>query len=209
MLKIKKAVLGPIETNSYLIFDEVEKEAIIIDLGDYPSYFLKILEELKLDLKAIFFTHGHYDHIKGLEFTQNFSEQIPIYIGEKDLPSISNSKYNLSYLLGENLSYPYITPISLKEKDHFDFKNITIEIFEFPGHTPGSLGILVNENHLFSGDTIFKGTVGRTDLPGGNPLVLKETLQKIKKHFSPETIIYPGHGDKTTLKKELKLNLFL
>ena len=209
MLQIKKTVLGPIETNSYLVFEESEKWAIIIDLGDYPAYFLKIIEELELSLKGIFFTHGHYDHIKGLDFIKNFSFQIPVFIGKNDKKSISNPTYNLSYLLGENLSYKDIIPSPLKEGDKFSFNNNSLEILELPGHTPGSIGILINKKHLFSGDTIFSGTVGRTDLPRGNPIVLKNSLNKIKENLSPETIIYPGHGEKTTLEKELKLNPFL
>ncbi|MCK5684014.1 MBL fold metallo-hydrolase [bacterium] len=204
-LIIEREILGDVSTNSFLVYTENSKDCFIVDLGDFPSDHMKTIEKKSLNLKYILFTHGHYDHIFGLDKMPE-SNYLKIMIDENDGECIPRADRNLSCFVGVPFqcdkayeTYDLNTP--------FKCGNMEISIHSTPGHTAGSICILVNDI-LFSGDTIFQQSIGRTDLPGGDHTVILESIDKICKTFPDDTVIFPGHGDPTDLKSEKTSNPF-
>ncbi|SHJ72424.1 Glyoxylase, beta-lactamase superfamily II [Anaerobranca californiensis DSM 14826] len=203
MLQIKTLVVGPIQNNCYIVSDQ-DKRAFIVDPGgDAP----KIIEACRgLDVLYIINTHGHIDHIGGNKGVKEAFPLGKLVIHQDDEKMLYNPNLNLSRLLGE----PIVSPkadLVVKDNDILPFGDREIKIIHVPGHTPG--GILIQiENFLFSGDTVFAGSIGRTDLPGGD---MKTLLNSIKGKFLtlPDSlIVYPGHGEETTVEEERKSNPF-
>ncbi|MCK9329466.1 MAG: MBL fold metallo-hydrolase [Candidatus Cloacimonetes bacterium] len=194
------------ETNTYLVWDTESLDAILIDPAA-PSENLKSdIINLNLNLIHIFNTHGHGDHIGGNEyFHQAFN--CPIGIHNFDAEMLLNSTMNLS----DFMYSPIISPAaSLLLKDFYDFSlgENKVEMFHTPGHTKGGIVIYIKP-YLFSGDTIFNLSVGRTDLPGGNSKELIESIRKKVFSLPDDTIILPGHGPASTIAKEKKENPFV
>lgn len=199
-----------IETNTYIVNNE--REALIIDMPNYSEEIKKYIKDNNLEIKYIILTHTHSDHILGLpEFIQDHPNT-QICISEKEYPGILDKNSNLLELVKNSdeiqkilnkIEYKLLKneeEIVLDGKEKHIFK-----IYETPGHTIGSIVIhYINENTLFSGDTIFKNSYGRFDLPTGNSRSLIKTLGFIRETFNENTIIYSGHGEKTKLKEELK-----
>lgn len=202
-MKVERLVLGSFKVNCYII--SYNKKNIIVDPGTEPETINKYLKENKVRPDFILNTHGHYDHI-GAVSNLTSEYQIPFYIHEFEEPIIIDPAKNLSSFLSKNelslKTYNLIRGTHIK-----NFGNLGIEIIITPGHTPGSIIIKFN-NFLFSGDLLFKGGIGRTDLPGGDPGKIRQSL-KILKEMDSDLIVYPGHGDKTTLGYELKTNYYL
>ncbi len=207
MLKIKKFNVSSLATNCYVVKSE-NNNAFIIDPGGMTPLLKSYLKTL--NVKFVINTHGHIDHIAANhEMVKNYS--VPIYIHEFDRIFLNRSDLNGSDVLG--ISYYPVEEKwikNVKDGDIIPFGEINLKIIHTPGHTPGSICIYIEkENILFSGDTLFKFSIGRTDLPGGN---YKEIIKSIKeKLFSlPEdTIVYPGHMEKTTIKNEKMANPFI
>ena len=204
-LIIEQEILGDVSTNSFLVYEKNSSNCLIIDLGGYPLLHMKTIEEKSLNLEYILFTHGHYDHILGLDKMPD-SSSIKIMIDQNDADCIPKAERNLSCFVG--------TPFQCNkpfETYNLDMPlkcgNLEITIHSTPGHTPGSICILINEV-LFSGDTVFQQSIGRTDLPGGDHNIILESIEKICKTFPENTIIFPGHGDPTNLKIEKSSNPF-
>lgn len=186
MVEIKKFVLGALENNVYLLIKE--KDAVLIDCKQ-PAVILRYLEKNGLKLKMILLTHGHFDHVHGLE-----------EIKEKTGAEVLVNKKDVGLQYGGEIA----ADIFFTDGQRLKFGGEEIKVIFTPGHTPGSVCFLTG-NHLFSGDTLFKQGVGRTDLPGGNALELEKSLQRVLA-LPPETKVYPGHGEETTVGKE-KLSL--
>ena len=187
-MKIHTIPVGPLETNCYLVEDERSKETLIIDPGDDAE---KILKEIKVHaLKPVFVvtTHGHYDHIGAVrEIKDRYN--IPFLMHEKDLWGLP--------LVGAPQPDRF-----LKDQDKLDIGHWTLVIIHTPGHTPGGI-CLYNEKEkvLFSGDTLFAGTYGRTDLPYSSQADMEKSLKKLLK-LPPDTKVYPGHGETTNIGRE-------
>ena len=198
-MEIKTFTSGPFQVNSYLI--KLENEAIVID----PFQSKDILKETK-NIKYIILTHGHIDHILAVnEIKEKTNAKIAIH--KEDLKLLNNENENMS--ISFNVKLKQIIPdILLEDNQVLELKNKKLKIIHTPGHTQGSISILT-ENNLFSGDTLFKDSIGRTDLPTGN---LDQEINSIKTKLLPlsdNTIVYPGHGEITTLKQEKENNPFL
>ena len=181
-MEIKKFVLGALENNVYLLVKE--KEAVLIDC-EQPTVILRYLEKNELKLKMILLTHGHFDHVHGLEEIKKRAGA-EVWVNEKDV--------GLQYG-GEIAADKFF-----KDGQSITFNGEEIKVIFTPGHTPGSVCFLLGK-HLFSGDTLFKQGVGRTDLPGGNIRELEKSLQRVLA-LPPETKVYPGHGEETTIGNE-------
>lgn len=197
-------ILPEFETNTYLVWDEKTSEAIIIDPA-FPAPAL--INELKnLKLKYVVNTHGHGDHIGGNEFVlQNF--KVPLCIHKNDAEMLSNPYLNLSNSFGIDIISPK-ADILLKDGDKIIIGNEVIKVIHTPGHTSGGI-CLHTDNLLFSGDTLFCESIGRTDLPSGDFEQLKKSILEKLFILPDETIVLPGHGDSTTIGKEKIENPFV
>ncbi len=198
MMDIRTYVMGPIATNTYVLVSG--NEAIIIDPASKPE---KMIEKLgDLDLKAVLLTHGHFDHIKACDGLYE-KYHCPIYLHEDD-EELARDKYSgADFGL---VSYISCKTLPLKE-GKMKIGPFEFEVIFTPGHTPGSV-IFVFDHYIFTGDTLFRGSVGRTDLKGGAARTLKESL-RVFKSFKEEYFILPGHDDPSTLSFELANNWYL
>ena len=211
MLKIKSFTFNPYQENTYLIFDD-SKEAVVIDPGNYEAYenesISKFIDENKLQLKKIILTHCHLDHCLGNKYlNEKYGAELLIPFDERDL---YKNVENIATLFGF-ANYSHLDENEyLKEKDKIEFGDIKLDVLFLPGHSPGHLAFYFkNDNVCFSGDVLFYNSIGRTDLPGGDYDTLINSIKNKLFLLNPNTIIYPGHGQKTILKNEMKDNPFL
>ena len=204
MIEIKSLVLGIVGTNCYIVYDENKKEAVLIDPAAEEERIISFLEGANLKPKAILLTHGHFDHILAVPALRE-KYQIPLYAAEEEREMLGNGQYNMSGRDPEGRVEIHDF-IGLHDGDELELLGRKWKVLSTPGHTKG--GVCFHfENMLFTGDTLFKGSIGRTDLFGGNYDELLNSLLHIAK-LDGETIVYPGHGPSTTLRKELLTNPF-
>lgn len=197
-MKIEKLVLGPLSTNTYLLTEG--KNALLIDPASKPEKLIDILGDL--DLKAILLTHGHFDHIKAVDGLYN-KYKCDVYLNKED-EEIARDK-NSGYEFGL-VAYISVPTISLSEGKH-SVADFSFEVIYTPGHTMGSQ-IYVFEDDIFTGDTLFRCSAGRTDLKGGDERLLKSSL-RLFKNFKKDYRIHPGHEADSILSFELINNPFL
>ena len=201
---IKSFVEPPIENNNYLIIDEDSKEAALIDCSFYDENILIELKRYNAVLKYILLTHGHFDHISGLN---DFSHEIKVLMHENDKEWVEQVNTYLPMLNMPTMNIPKIDEY-INDNDIIKLGNLEIRIIHTPGHTQGGVCFYVDEN-LFSGDTIFRESVGRCDLPGGNFSQIVESIENRIFTLPENTIIYPGHGKTTTVGWEKAHNNYL
>lgn len=198
-MKIKVFPLGSYMTNCYLVWNE-NSEATLFDCSDSKlQNIVNFLKDNNLTLKNIIFTHGHGDHIGGINEAAKIFPEANIYIGKEDEKFLFDSQYSLSYAIqGYDLSFNGKYSL-LKEGDSiFGF-----EVIDTPGHTIGSKCFYNKEARLMiSGDTLFRRSFGRYDLPTGNLTQLQKSLKKICENYPEDTIVYSGHTEPTTLGEE-------
>lgn len=202
-MKIKKLLLGHLQTNGYVISNE-DKRCIIIDPGDIGKKIVNYITEEELSVAAIFITHGHFDHIGAVDYLYNLYT-CDIYIHKEDVPLLRDANLNLSVF-----ETPFSISSTIKEADEkMKIAGFDVEWMHLPGHCPGSSMIhFINEEVIFSGDVLFKDSIGRFDFPGSSKHDTQMSLQKIKE-LAYDVTIYPGHGEKTTLKIEQSNNPYL
>ncbi len=201
---MKKLVLGSFQTNCYIIEND-KKEVFIVDPGDNGKKINKYLEDNDYKLKAIMITHGHIDHIHAVEYLYNIYK-CPVYAHQDTIEIAQDSFLNLS----ATMSTPYVLDIPMiPASDEFEVIGYKIRWYFLPGHCKGSSMIyLVNKNIMFSGDVLFKGSIGRYDFPTSSHFDTKKTLEVIKE-MDLHCDIYPGHGEATTLDEEKQNNYYL
>ncbi len=189
--------------NCYIVLRD--NEVTIIDPGFNYEKIEKIFTDSKYELKNIFLTHGHIDHTGCMDQLIKNHKDVKIYINELDVELLFNDTLNCSKIMGMSKVYPKnMNLYFIKNKEEID----GFIFHHTPGHTKGSMVIELNDL-LFTGDTLFKNSIGRTDLPSGSMVELKESLDYIRDNFSKKTIILPGHMGKSTLKEEIKNNPYL
>ena len=204
-MKVKTLTVGPLAENCFIVFDENSKDAVVIDPGADGDF---ILDELKdLDVKAILATHGHLDHVGQVGYLKE-KLNVPFYMNKKDEFLINNEIFpNFAYIV-KAVKCPS-PDFDVKDSDVLKFGNLEFQVIETPGHTPGSVCFFnEKEKIIFVGDTLFKGSVGRTDLPGGNGKILEQSLKKLME-LPEDTVVYSGHGPKTTIGTEKRTNPFI
>ena len=206
-MKIRVFVEGPIDANNYVIIDEETKEAILIDCSSDRPEFIEAIKSENIKIKYILLTHGHFDHILGVDtFKDIFNADA--YVSEDDMFQVGLADQMMQMFAG--IEPKQIKSIShyVKDGDEFKIGNITIKAIATPGHTKGGMCYLV-DNKLFTGDTLFKTSIGRCDLPGGS---LKEIVDSLKNklfELPNNTEVYSGHGEPTTIEYEKKYNEIL
>lgn len=204
-MNIKKIVAGPVETNSYICWTE-NKDCIVIDPSGDGEEIKIYLVQNKLILKYIINTHGHADHISGNKILKSYGTPL-LCIHKDDASLLLDPALNDYYKVFPN---DIISPPAdrfLKENDIISIGKYTIKIIEIPGHSRGSIGLIIG-NLFFSGDTLFCGAIGRTNILGASKEGMIRSLRKIKS-LNKNFIVYPGHGRQTTLEREINDNLYL
>tara|TARA_A200000113_G_scaffold46899_1_gene38293 strand:+ start:882 stop:1505 length:624 start_codon:yes stop_codon:yes gene_type:complete len=200
-------VTGAYQENCYILWDE-NRDTVIVDPGDNADEIIHFIASRKLSVSGYLCTHGHADHISALH---DVHTQFPAPIAMHTL--------DWQWAFDEiNQSPPYYsvpakpdTPsyVALETQHQWSIGSFTFDILHTPGHTPGSCTLhFTSEQIAIVGDTLFKGSCGRTDLPGGNAVHLKESLRKLRK-LSPETIVLSGHGESTTIGHEINTNFYM
>ncbi len=206
-MKIKTFVEGPIDANNYLLIDEESKEAVLIDCSSARPEFIQAVRNSGVNLKYILLTHGHFDHLLGIDgFKEAFG--IDTYIAEDDLNQVKLVPDMMQMFLG-------VAPVEVssslkfvKEGDEFKIGSIVIKAISTPGHTKGGMCYLA-EDKLFSGDTLFQGSVGRCDLLDGDLKAIVESIKEKLFALPDNTTVFPGHGAKTTIGYEKSYNEIL
>ncbi|MDR3256730.1 MAG: MBL fold metallo-hydrolase [Endomicrobium sp.] len=205
MIKIKKIISGILEENCYVVYNSQSLQAIIIDPGEDGKKVISEIREDNLKLEMLINTHGHCDHI--FSDDQIRSEfKIPLAIHKYETEMLTNACKNCSELFGFPRTIKE-AEILLEDNQKVELSFATFIVLHTPGHTKGSICLLFDD-FLITGDTLFAGTIGRTDLDGGNYEKILKSLSKIKK-LNPSLIVYPGHGSRTTLANELRHNSYL
>ena len=201
---IKSFILPPIENNNYLIIDEESKEAALIDCSFMDVSILLELKKQNATLKYVLLTHGHFDHIGGLNELPN-NVKVLMHAGDKEW--IEQVNTYLPMVGMPSMDVPKIDEY-INDNEIIKLGNLEIKVIHTPGHTQGGVCYYL-EGNLFSGDTIFKESVGRCDLPGGNFDQIVESIEQKIFTLPKDTIIYPGHGKPTTVEWEIEHNTYL
>jgi hydroxyacylglutathione hydrolase len=209
MIKQEVLVLGQLETNCYLIWDEKTKKGLVIDPADDGVGISEEVENKGIKLVGIVLTHGHFDHcLAALDLKLMYS--VPIYISSKDKFLLDRQDETAKYFLKMELQTPNLVKIDkdLEEIKEIIFGKGELKIIKTPGHTPGSVCLYSKkDNLLFSGDTLFKDSRGRTDFKYGSNKKMYESLKKLMK-LPENTDVYSGHGEPTTIGREKERYIF-
>ncbi|MBF0406786.1 MAG: MBL fold metallo-hydrolase [Candidatus Riflebacteria bacterium] len=199
-------VLGPLDVNTYLVYDNDTKDAIIVDPAWYSDSLLGEISSRQVNLKGIFLTHGHCDHIVDIDtFRKNFN--LNVHISAEDSKMLEDATLNLSFFIGQEAIFSPAEKL-LKSGDKFSVGKNEFEAVLVPGHTPGGM-IFVFEKFILSGDTIFAGGIGRSDFPGGNHKQLVNAIKKNILNSERDKTLFPGHGPESTIQTEKLSNPFL
>ncbi len=203
MLKLKLYTPPTFAANCYILKDEESGEALVVDPGVCDSRFEAMLRETGISkLRYILLTHGHFDHIFGVsELKKNFGGDIVIH--EADAECLGNEKASLAYYFREGQNRDK-ADITVSDGDELAFGKYTIGVMHTPGHTPGCVCYII-EDMMFSGDTLFKGSIGRTDFPHSDVKQMIASLRKLVA-IEGDYNVYPGHEGATTLSREKKFN---
>ncbi|OGR12389.1 MAG: MBL fold metallo-hydrolase [Desulfobacterales bacterium RIFOXYA12_FULL_46_15] len=203
---IKKLEVGPIMANCFILGCESTKEAVVIDPGDDADRILMTLAKSELKVKYLINTHGHFDHV-GANKRMKEVTGAQLAVHPDDEPMFKElSRSAIMFGLSAENSPP--ADIHLNDGDEISFGQITLKVLHTPGHSRGGI-CLYTKGHLFAGDTLFAGSIGRTDLNGGDYDTLISSIKEKLLVLEPETIVYTGHGPETTIGNEKKRNPFL
>lgn len=202
-------VVGELQTNCYVVGDERKNIGAVIDPGGEAKRIAAFLKEHNLFLEAILLTHGHFDHVLD---AWKLKELVggKVYLHPADKPLLKDRMVGFGSLLtGKITGVDRSVDVELAEGDHINLGNIVLEVFETPGHTPGHVSFYIRDHRIiFVGDTLFAGSIGRTDLPGGS---YERLIRSVKTKIFPlgdDVVVCPGHGPKTTVGREKATNPF-
>jgi glyoxylase-like metal-dependent hydrolase (beta-lactamase superfamily II) len=203
-MKVLTLTVGSMMENCYLVYEK--KQAVVIDPGADAGDILDALKKNDLKVTHILLTHGHYDHIGAVQELKDITGA-KICIHQDDAEMLKSARLNLSMTMGSP-AVTYNPDIFLYDGQIIETGGMSIRVIHTPGHTPGGVCFEIGEN-LFTGDTLFNRSVGRTDFPGGSIEQLNRSMNNVLKKISKDYIVYPGHGPFTTLDYEKKNNPFM
>jgi len=217
-MKVDRLILGAYQTNCYVLrksetaktcSERSRRDCLIVDAGLGPGQLIGFLKEHKLNPVAVVLTHGHIDHIAAVSALRKHYPDIKVYIHKLDAEMLTEPLHNLSALAGRLFR---IKPADLlvEDKSIIEEADVRLRVLHTPGHTPGGICLyLKDEGIVFTNDTLFADSVGRTDFPGGGMDELIKNIREKLLTLPDETKVYPGHGPETTIAKERKHNPFL
>ena len=195
-------VLGDLATNCYTVVNTATREAIIIDPAANAEFLLEMIKNQQYKLIKIFLTHGHFDHILGIEGIKKAYPDVPVVIGKNDEDILATPAANLSMMFSGN-------PVALKADQTVNVNDVVeilgtkVKCIEVPGHTKGGMCFYFEENKmLFAGDTLFAGSIGRSDFPTGDGEALVRNIKEKLLVLPEDTVVYPGHNNRTTIGRE-------
>lgn len=202
---IKSLVVGPLQVNCFVISDEKTGESMVIDPGDEPDRIIDVIKGNGLKVKYIICTHAHFDHVGGItELKDETDAKIVIHQEEREL---YNSAMDQAAFWGYELAPLPEPDMFVKEGDKIEIGHLSFEVFHSPGHSPGGI-CLYGEGVVFTGDTLFAGSVGRTDFYGGDISKLKKSFLRLMS-LPPDTKVFCGHGPLSTIRQEKASNFFM
>lgn len=201
--------VGELEANCFVICDEQTKIGAVIDPGEYTQDVKNAIENSGMtELKYILCTHGHFDHICGVSKIKKEYPDAKVCIGKEDAPYLESGRLAMANFFKSDFE-PCVPDVALSQGDTFSIGKLEVEIHSAPGHSPGGvLYVLNGERCIFTGDTLFCGSVGTTRFKGGNTMELLVSLRKIKE-FPEDYVIHTGHGASSTIGYEKRTNMFL
>lgn len=202
--KIMKLVVGELQENCFILFDE-NKDAFVVDPGGSSENIIEAIDKNSLNIKYILLTHGHFDHVGAVAALVK-KYKVPVYMSKEDRAFLESPKEVRASSFGMQIEAAEVD-VFVKEGDEIPFSEDTIKVIETPGHTLGSVCYLF-ENYLFAGDTLFNGSIGRTDFPESDHSLMIESLKKLKK-LDDEIYVLSGHGPESQISYEKMTNPYL
>jgi len=206
---LDQTVVGPLQVNCFVVGDEATREAVVIDPGDAPRQVLALLHKHSLSLKTILCTHAHFDHVLGIREVQK-ATGARFLLHLADVPILHSVPGQVRLWLGQETEAPPEPDGFLSEGDIVRAGSVGLRVLHVPGHSPGSIAF-VNDNDkvIFAGDALFAGSIGRTDIPGGDFDTLMDSIHNKLLSLPDAYQVYPGHGPATTIGQERRTNPFL
>lgn len=205
-LVVNQLSVGPLQVNCFIVSCDKTKEAMVIDPGEDGLKILSLVEQEGIKVDKVVNTHGHFDHI-GANQQVVESTGAELMLHKDDLPVLQNAR-NHAEVYGLNVAPSPEPDTLLDQGDTFSVGEHLFQVFHVPGHSPGGI-CLLSEGHLFVGDVLFSGSIGRTDLPGGDFDSLVEGVREKLFSLPDETVVHPGHGPDTTIGRERQMNPFV
>lgn len=204
-MKIETIVVGPLQVNCYVVYDEKSLDAVVIDPGDEPDRVMKFINSKNLKTSTIVCTHAHFDHTGGIgRIREKTGARVMLHIDDLEIYTRAESQ---GAIWGFSIVPPPHPDIFVQDDDEVVAGEVRLKVIHTPGHSPGGI-CLRGEGVVFTGDTVFAGSIGRTDFYGGSLAALKVSFKKVLS-LPPDTKIYPGHGNWTTVADEWKDNFFI
>jgi hydroxyacylglutathione hydrolase len=197
--------VGPFEENSYLVVDDQTRHAVLIDPGDEPARIIRMVTAATVDLKAVWLTHAHLDHVGAVAGVRR-QWDVPVLLHRDDLVLYRRASSQAAFY-GLQMEQPADPTGEFSDGDVLRLGSGTFTVHHTPGHSPGHC-VFVGEGVMLGGDLLFAGSIGRTDLPLSNPEAMENSLAHVAT-FDPSLAVYPGHGPPTSIGAELATNPFL
>lgn len=205
-MKVITIPVGDLLANCHIVINEVSNKAVLVDCGGSATKIMNYLTENNLELKAILLTHGHYDHFEGVSYIQK-QTNCRVYISQKDSYMLTSVVDSLARSLDYDSFNPVENYITVSNGDTINEANLDFTVISTAGHTEGSVCYLCQDS-LFTGDTLFKNSMGRTDFPTGNYFDMQKSLKKLYE-LNGDYNVFTGHNANTTLQNERKTNPYM
>jgi hydroxyacylglutathione hydrolase len=205
-VKVLSRTVGAFRENTYLVIDDETGDAVIIDPGDEGDVIVAMIESSGATLRAVWLTHAHLDHIGAVSAVRRRFGDVAVHLHPLDRP-VYDAQAFFAESYGVAFEQPDAPDLELAHGDVMHVGNLSFDVIHVPGHSPGHVAFH-GHGIVLGGDVLFAGSIGRTDLPMANPAHMQESLNKMAA-LPPETIVYPGHGDATSIGEELSSNPFL